>query len=77
MLLYLRLKQALCIHNSQKVEITHVSNPRSPVDEEPRDVKLIETEGRAVLLGSGRRAESGASIQGYRVSALQDERCSQ
>ena len=32
-LLYLCLKLALCIHNSQKVEITHVSNPCSPMDE--------------------------------------------
>ena len=54
--------------------LTHVHPWMS---EEPRDVKLIKTEGTAVLLGSGRRAESGASIQGYRVSALQDERCSQ
>ena len=47
------------------------------MSEEPRDAKLIETEGRAVLPGSGRRAESGRSVQGYRVSALQDERRSQ
>ena len=54
--------------------LTHVHPWMS---EEPRDVKHIKTEGTAVLLGSGRRAESGASIQGHRVSALQDERCSQ